>query len=40
MTRIENYFDRAVLRQKGWILFGTVIALQLLVVGIGYLSQI
>lgn len=40
MTRIENYFDRAVLRQKGWKLFGAVIVLQMLVIGIGYLSQI
>lgn len=39
MTRIENYVDRAVLRQKGWMLFAVVVALQLLVIGIGYLSQ-
>ncbi len=40
MIRIENYFDRAVLRQKGWMLFGAVIAMQVLVIVIGYLSQI
>ncbi|WP_265733173.1 KGW motif small protein [Acinetobacter sp. TGL-Y2] len=36
MTRIERYLDRVVLRQKGWILFGMVVSLQLLLILLGY----
>ncbi len=36
MTSIERYLDQVVLRQKGWILFGMVVSLQLVVILLGY----
>lgn len=42
MIRTEKYtsVDRVALRQKGWILFGMVVGLQILFVILGYMLNI